>query len=303
MPSPLRLEYEKRMAALEEKLRAHRDEADLDPALIELQARAGEFEEAEARFFRLAVKLAGRGWTMSAVIADNCLQQVAKASTREELDAVLSEQFGDANTPLWRELATSVLGDPALAYWRPLLVDAVASIEAGRHRVAIPALMATAEGALFLGAGGTTRLQKKIRWAVEELDKRVQSSRAKIVTAMEASLATWVRSVFDFRSFESADRPLLDRHWQLHGRDDPASWRAVDAFRLVNTLQTAALVALDIDLCEGCQLAKAGEPRPLEGTRGCEEPGCDLLVSDLRFKLCSDCARYGDKCARCGSPR
>ncbi len=76
--------------------------------------------------------------------------------------------------------------------------------------------------------------------------ERVAYLRGKIEAADPESLdrATWnsmnifFALLYEKSDFRTAPPPKLNRHWSLHGRDLPSSWRRADALRLLHALAT-----------------------------------------------------------------
>ena len=55
-------------------------------------------------------------------------------------------------------------------------------------------------------------------------------------------------ALFTKNHFDNERKPVINRNWVLHGRDDPSFWEEVDVLRLLTVLNTIQFVQEECDL-------------------------------------------------------
>jgi hypothetical protein len=181
-----------------------------------------------------AARLARSGWTLPISMSLPEMLELIRMADDDAIDiAFVAAYHGDGGLASLRD---DLLAAARLKDWQPLLAECLDNYEEGRHRICIPALLSVLEGAIARPDG------------VEfvRTDQRIAYFRAKIEAAGRDSLdyATWSSMdiffalLYEKRDFVQDRPPMLNRHWILHSRDLPASWRQADALRLFHALAT-----------------------------------------------------------------
>ncbi len=123
--------------------------------------------------------------------------------------------------------------------WQDLMVDCFDSFEQGKYKMVIPLLFSIVEGEsakIF----GTHKVGGPL---VTFMKKQVSSDQDKFTQIAIYSLTRFMKKqLFIYHEFDKYRKPVVNRNWVLHGRDDPKHWKKVDALRLLNVLSTLQLV-------------------------------------------------------------
>ena len=176
------------------------------------------------------------GWTLPDWIDLGDLRTLHLKSP-EELDRYFVEGFMANDAENLKELGNTLKGVPELSQWLPLIDDIIASIEAGRHRVAIPATLTILDGYLAsalvkasLASPNVTSPFKILREAKWHEDDTFDA-------VFWKAGVVFLSRVFASSDFTQQPPTFINRHWILHGRA-PVDWTLSDALRLVNSLTT-----------------------------------------------------------------
>jgi hypothetical protein len=193
--------------------------------------------------------MADCGWTLPDWIDLRELRTLHLKSP-EELDRYFVEGFMANGAENLKELGDTLKGNPGLSQWHLLIDDIIASIEAGRHRVAIPATLTIMDGYLAgalvkasLATPNATspfKVLKEARWHEDDTFDAV-FWRAGVL---------FLSRVFAHSDFTQQPPTFINRHWILHGRA-PVDWTLSDALRLVNSLTTLEFLFVTV-----------GKPKP-----------------------------------------
>ena len=206
---------------------------------------AAVFDEHEKSFLYMA----DCGWTLPDWIglSDLCALRLKSA---EELDRYFVEGFMADDAQNLKELGNRLKEIPGLSQWHPLIDDIIASIEAGRHRVAIPATLTIMDGYLAsalvkasLAPPTVTSPFKVLRDAKWHEDDTLDA------VFWKAGIV-FLSRVFAPSDFTQQPPTFINRHWILHGRA-PVDWTLSDALRLVNSLTTLNFLFVTV-----------GQPKP-----------------------------------------
>lgn len=175
------------------------------------------------------------GWTLtgnfgiSAYLNDDLLDQPL-----EYLDDYFYGYYQDDEWSHYKETKEAIL-EEIDSKWTEILDECFACVERDQYKVAIPTLISIIEGEIselseseMVGKGLISIFKEKIGTDKRELD-----------AIMLYSLHHFLESeLFIRRDFADSRRQLINRHWVVHGRDDPKHWTKVDALRLINVLST-----------------------------------------------------------------
>jgi len=177
-----------------------------------------------------ATRLARFGWTVPMQMGLREMMEILK-----ETDADAIDNYFLAFYDGWglRGIENSQL----LSRWSALLGQCFENYERGQHLICIPALLtvlegaiAVPEGAMFLGAS-----QRKALF-----DMKIAQGGDVEGTVWE-SLRIFFDNLYQNSDFTGTRPSRLNRHWILHGRDEP-NWRRADALRLFHTLFTLSSI-------------------------------------------------------------
>jgi hypothetical protein len=189
------------------------------------------------------------GWTLPDWIDLGDLRTL-HLKAPEELDRYFVEGFMADGAENLKELGISLKGMPGLSQWHPLIDDIIASIEAGRHRVAIPATLTIMDGYLAGALVKASLATPKITSPFKVLrDARWHEDDTFDAVFWKAGVV-FLSRVFAPSDFTQQPPTFINRHWILHGRA-PVDWTLSDALRLVNSLTTLEFLFVTV-----------GQPKP-----------------------------------------
>ncbi|MBI3476671.1 MAG: hypothetical protein HY010_13140 [Acidobacteria bacterium] len=181
-----------------------------------------------------AARLAKSGWTLPAHMTPREMLELLNEPNDDAIDRAFIEFYHDAGQISF--LKRAILASPRFKEWEQLLEQCFDNYESGKYLICIPALLSVLEGGLALPEGATfIGSKERIKYFNSKLDA---SQPLSIKHAMWNSMNEFVKALYQDRHFDQG-RPLkLNRHWILHGRDIPSSWRQADALRLFHALST-----------------------------------------------------------------
>jgi hypothetical protein len=203
------------------------------------------FDDHEKSFLYIA----DCGWTLPDWIGLSELRSLHLKSA-EELDRYFVEGFMANDAENLKELGKRLKEIPRLSQWHPLIDDIIASIEAGRHRVAIPTTLTIMDGYLagaLVNASLATptvttpfKVLREAKWHEDDTFDAVFWNAGII----------FLSRVFAKSDFTQPEPTFINRHWILHGRAS-VDWALSDALRLVNSLTTLDFL-----------FVRVGQPKP-----------------------------------------
>jgi hypothetical protein len=180
--------------------------------------------------------MADCGWTLPDWIDLRDLRTLYLKSV-DELDRYFVEGFMANDTENLKELGITLKGMPGLSQWHPLIDDIIASIEAGRHRVAIPATLTIMDGYLANALVKASLASPKITSPFKVLRDAKWHEDDTFDAVFWKAGVVFLSRVFAPSDFTQQPPTFINRHWILHGRA-PVDWTLSDALRLVNSLTT-----------------------------------------------------------------
>jgi hypothetical protein len=239
-------------------------------ALMPAIARAAQvFQAAQAeldRTFQNARLLGAMGWTLPYnVYLEDFHRLVGAATDAQSADAAFASYYAERDGVAKRELLVDLLSRPDLADWRPLMEEVALSIEAGRYRVSVPALLAVFEGVASRWTPEFWRSKTRNGLGGREVFFRTKLSQlaANSVEFFEwSAMEAFVHALY---SQAGEQKPLmLNRHWILHGKGLPDA-NLTDCLRLLQAIHTALEMARD-------ELNGLGPQQPSPRPSGDEQP-------------------------------
>jgi hypothetical protein len=193
--------------------------------------------------------MADCGWTLPDWIDLRDLRTLHLKSP-EELDCHFVEGFMANDAENLKELGNTLKALAGLSQWHPLIGDIIESIEAGRHRVAIPATLTIMDGYLASALVEASLAPPTVTSPFKKLhDAKWHEHDTFDAVFWKAGIA-FLSRVFAPSDFAQQPPTFINRHWILHGRA-PVDWTLSDALRLVNSLTTLNFLFVTV-----------GQPKP-----------------------------------------
>lgn len=194
-----------------------------------------DFQEVNDKMLSAGRELGERGWLVGPLMTAQGLFQVL-----EDTDSIMKERY-----PV--EHLIGLVEQPDDFQWQKMILEAIQSYRDERYGVVILSLFPVIEALIRERADGVDADGGHI----SEVNKRVYvetETRAReefhLLAAREASILGFVEARWEDSPNMLSDDPSelsnINRHWAVHGKDDPGRWNPIDAHRL---LQVAAVLA------------------------------------------------------------
>jgi hypothetical protein len=206
-----------------------------------------DWEKVSKRWLKTAESLARRGWTIPPNMGISEMFEIADLKSRYEVDRAFANFYADKEN--FKEMKENLLKNKLLSEWHELLQQCFENYEKGNYLIVIPSLFTVLEGfahklvhpkfKISRNADKQASLSKKYEIVRKEVIKD------SVTLAFYASAQLFIKKAFQFGGFdkENARRPfLINRNWVLHGRDNPAQWKRIDALRLLNAISTLTIL-------------------------------------------------------------
>lgn len=193
------------------------------------------------------------GWTVPLNVGlHQCVALLRAATDAESIDAAFLEFYGADAGARRAELLADLTDRPELLDWLASLEEIAFALDAGKYRIAVPALLATFEGVAI------ARLSPRF-WRSDGrkafFDERLALHEAGSFDAvMWRALRAFVDELYQ-GAFEERPR-ALNRNWIMHGRG-PAEASLADCLRLLQAIETALILSRDEPNEEGARAAGA----------------------------------------------
>ena len=123
--------------------------------------------------------------------------------------------------------------------WRHLLEDCFKCFDLECYKVAIPTLISIVEGEISLIANSNFVGKRLLEVWESDLDTEGEKFDA---IALYSILYFLKNKLFIRKDFGEIRPIIINRHWVLHGRDNPDSWSLGDYYRLINTLSSLQFI-------------------------------------------------------------
>lgn len=176
------------------------------------------------------------GWTVPMWGPIPLVETIMNEVPADRLDELFLNTY---RKKLWkreRALLKSVSAAQRLAKWHPLLKQAIKAYRRGDYLVVVPALLVIFEGAITTAADQATKRGGPRKAA----DRKLESLNAGMQRVAWVSLRGFASGMFVDHPFSNDPPVRLNRHWVLHGRDNP-SWARLDCIKLLQALETLAV--------------------------------------------------------------
>jgi hypothetical protein len=181
-----------------------------------------------------ADRLARSGWTLPIAMSPGQMLGLIQMTDDDAIDCEFVAAYHEEGGLGF--LRNELLASERLKDWRPLLEQCLDNYESGKHLICIPALLSVLEGAIARPDGAAfVRADERVAYFQTRINAAEPDS---LDRAMWNSMNTFIALLYERSDFGTARPAKLNRHWILHGRDVPFSWRQADALRLFHALTT-----------------------------------------------------------------
>jgi hypothetical protein len=199
------------------------------------------WSEIDARLRRMepaAYHMGSLGWTVPLwgplFLAEDIMEQGVPDSL---LDEAFEGEYAANRRRLEKEMLERIGPAKMIRRWEPLLTEVILAYRRKHYRIAVPALLVVFEGAVVL-APENSSANRNLQIILQEKHSVADFSWQRVAWA---SLSVFVSMVFRDHRFSYAPPKRLNRHWFLHGRDEPR-WMKVDCLRLFQAIDTLIAV-------------------------------------------------------------
>lgn len=203
-----------------------------------LHAGTRALDEAMGVLTPHARRLGDLGWTMPVNEYVDFPVRLLHFVEPEDLDAAFVQLYSLDGGARFAHLSRDLVRAPELSRWQPLLAQCLAAYTRGEYLVAIPALLTAYEGALAVVVDRPHAMKPR-QLASDEL----AAADRNLERILWASVDGFTMRLYGSSDFAGDPPPVLNRHWILHGRDEPR-WSQADCLRLLQALQTLAAARL-----------------------------------------------------------
>lgn len=175
------------------------------------------------------------GWTLTdEMTLIDYLKKDMIGTTKEEKDQYFSNYYYKNDKEHFERMKNNILKNIE-SKWIELIDDSFESFENDKYKLVIPVLFTVIEGQMsFLFAP-----DKKFTKIIEIMETKAKNEEYK---SKQISLYSVLNSMkdqlFGHAPFSQERKELINRHWVLHGRDNPNEWEKVDALRLFNVISS-----------------------------------------------------------------
>lgn len=179
------------------------------------------------------------GWTLTREISIfEYLNDELLNSTLEEKDDYFYNYYSKNDWQHYHLMKESLI-ESVDAKWLDLMNDCFDSFEQDKYKMVIPILFSIIEGESafiyrtdMIGGRLITFMKSQVSTEQDQFTK----------IAIYSLTNCMKKQLFRIHDFNKKRKPVINRNWVSHGRDDPKHWQKVDALRLFNVLSTLQLV-------------------------------------------------------------
>lgn len=179
------------------------------------------------------------GWTLTGEMSlRDYLKDNMNGTSQEEKDTYFSNYYSKNDWEHFGYMKGEIL-EKIEPRWNDLIQECFDSFENDKYKLVIPTLFTIIEGEMsyvFQSHQGSYNLIQLIeKKAKNEESKMKQIALYSVVHSMQDQL-------FGSHKFYEERNELINRHWILHGRDEPSQWQKVDAIRLFNVISSLQFI-------------------------------------------------------------
>lgn len=179
------------------------------------------------------------GWTLTGEIGiGEYLEDDLMGATQEEKDEYFYEHYSKND---WENFGhtKNAISSNIEPRWYNLIQDCFDSFEDDKYRLAIPTLFTIIEGEMsyvFQSHQGSYNL-------IQLIEKKAKNEEAEMKQiALYSVVHSMQDQLFGSHKFYEERNQLINRHWILHGRDEPNQWQKVDVLRLFNVISSLQFI-------------------------------------------------------------
>jgi len=184
------------------------------------------------------------GWTLtSEMVLGDYLDKDLRKMNQARLDEYFLQYYTRNNNSFFKETETHLL-----KFIKPqrkdLLKDCLDNFVNGKYHITIPSLITLIEGEV------TDILETKDygKNLYDKMNKAAKNEEEKFVQIITYSTYDYLRrELYKPHDFGKKRRNMINRHWVLHGRDNPNVWTKYDGLRLINVLSSLQFIKVHKD--------------------------------------------------------
>jgi hypothetical protein len=135
----------------------------------------------------------------------------------------------------FKTLFRALEGETITHPWIPLLRQCRYGYYRGKYLLTVPALLTVLEGLAMTALGEARSKGTSLRKLISE--RYEERTKDRFSDLEWASIHAFCEVVFARHEFSDDPPTVINRHWILHGRDDPR-WTEADVLRLFQAIQT-----------------------------------------------------------------
>ncbi|MEY9980460.1 hypothetical protein [Lysinibacillus sp. RC79] len=179
------------------------------------------------------------GWTLTGGMSlGHYLDKVLRNMNQDQLDEYFFQYYTTNDNSFFKETETHLLKfiEP---HRKELLKDCLDNFVNNNYRIAIPSLMTLIEGEV------TDILETKdYGWKLnDKMSNAAKDEEEKFYQITTYSTYDYLRrELYKPHKFDTKRRNMINRHWVLHGRDNPNVWTKYDGLRLINVLSSLQFI-------------------------------------------------------------
>lgn len=179
------------------------------------------------------------GWTMTNEM--NSLEYFEDSllgMPESEMDDYFFKYYSRNNWENYHRMKNKIINNIE-NQWKELIGECFTSLENNNYKSIIPTLFTVIEGELSFMFPN----KKKTQGFFDELNVRASSEKSEFIQIALYSISKCMDNhIYAYTDFSEKRKTFINRHWVLHGRDNPVHWKKVDAIRLLNVLSSLQFI-------------------------------------------------------------
>jgi len=184
---------------------------------------------------KIVIKNSQNGWTITEEITYiDYFKEELIDSTKKEQDYYFSNYYYKNEKENFERIKIYIL-ENIESKWTELLKDTFDSFDNNKYKIVIPVLFTLIEGQMSSIFGPYKRYAEILKIIQDKLKNEESEFKKIFLYSVEESIK---KHLFVTNWFTEERKEIINRHWVLHGRDDPGKWEKVDALRLYNVISS-----------------------------------------------------------------
>lgn len=181
------------------------------------------------------------GWTLAATMDPLAyIDYELIGKSKEELDAHFLNYYSEDDWNEYKQLKKGIKKH-INTKWSELIDDCFFLFENHRYKSAIPIIFSIIEGEI----AATIKSEKIGKLLVKEVKSEAESAETRFRKIVLYSITKcFQEALFISSPFNGDRKPVINRNWVLHGRDNPQLWEEVDVLRLLTVLNSIQFVQM-----------------------------------------------------------